>query len=185
MDGLCGVIILTHMEANSHPEVKRQALRKTGAFNPRAAGVRHVLFQSSSFLIPTISSNSSTRRSAPWSTMVVRLRKRRGSSDCHAPRSIKPSSSFEPEGWRDSCLPRGDPRQRTNSSSKCGSLLPHSGEPSRTFAQRNWPHGCASVSNCACTLARSRRPSGWGQKGGVAGSHEKERDFFGMLDRGI
>ena len=46
----CGIIIFTLMPAD--PEAKRQALQASGTFNPRAAQVRHPLFQPSSFFDP-------------------------------------------------------------------------------------------------------------------------------------
>lgn len=45
-----GIIIFTLMPAD--PQSKRQALRATGTFNPRAAQVRHPLFQQSCFFDP-------------------------------------------------------------------------------------------------------------------------------------
>jgi transposase len=40
------------MPDNSDPQVKRQALRASGTFNPRHAQVRHALFQRSDFFDP-------------------------------------------------------------------------------------------------------------------------------------
>jgi transposase len=45
-----GIIIFTIMP--SDPETKRKALQASGTFNPRAAQVRHSLFQQSSFFDP-------------------------------------------------------------------------------------------------------------------------------------
>jgi transposase len=47
---LLGIFIFTLMPPN--PEAKRQALQTTGPLNPRAAQVRHPLFQKSSFFDP-------------------------------------------------------------------------------------------------------------------------------------
>lgn len=47
---LCGIIQFTFMP--SDPEAKRKALQASGTFNPRAAQVRHPLFQQSSFFDP-------------------------------------------------------------------------------------------------------------------------------------
>lgn len=47
---LCGIILFTVMPLDPHP--KRKALQATGTFNPRAAQVRHPLFQQSSFFDP-------------------------------------------------------------------------------------------------------------------------------------
>jgi len=47
---LYGIINVTHMPAD--PNTKRKALHTTGTFNPRAAQVRHPLFQQSSFFDP-------------------------------------------------------------------------------------------------------------------------------------
>ena len=47
---LYGIFILTLMPPN--PEAKRKALQTTGTLNPRAAQVRHPLFQKSSFFDP-------------------------------------------------------------------------------------------------------------------------------------
>lgn len=47
---LYGIFILTLMP--SDPEAKRKTLQTTGTFNPRAARVRHLLFQQSSFFDP-------------------------------------------------------------------------------------------------------------------------------------
>ena len=46
-----GIIIFTTIMP-SDPQAKRQALQATGTFNPRAAQVRHPLFQPSSFFDP-------------------------------------------------------------------------------------------------------------------------------------
>lgn len=45
-----GIIIFTHM--SSDPQAKRHALQATGTLNPRAAQVRHPLFQHSAFFDP-------------------------------------------------------------------------------------------------------------------------------------
>jgi transposase len=45
-----GIFILTHMPLN--PDAKRKALQTTGTLNPRAAQVRHPLFEKSSFFDP-------------------------------------------------------------------------------------------------------------------------------------
>lgn len=47
----CGVINFTRIMP-PEPQAKRQALQATGTFNPRAAQVRHPLFQQSSFFDP-------------------------------------------------------------------------------------------------------------------------------------
>jgi len=47
---LVGIIYFTYMPPD--PEAKRKALQMTGTFNPRAAHVRHPLFQQSSFFDP-------------------------------------------------------------------------------------------------------------------------------------
>src|SRR6266542_2601749 len=47
---ICGIIIFTYMP--NHPDTKRKALQATGTFNPRAAQVRHPLFEQSSFFDP-------------------------------------------------------------------------------------------------------------------------------------
>jgi transposase len=47
---LFGIFIFTLMPTD--PETKRKALQTTGTFNPRAAQVRHPLFQQSSFFDP-------------------------------------------------------------------------------------------------------------------------------------
>lgn len=47
---MCGIIIFTYMPTD--PNAKRQALQAAGTFNPRAAQVRHPLFQQSAFFDP-------------------------------------------------------------------------------------------------------------------------------------
>lgn len=47
---LIGIYYFTHMPPDSSP--KRQALRASGTFNPRAAQVRHKLFEQSDFFDP-------------------------------------------------------------------------------------------------------------------------------------
>jgi hypothetical protein len=47
-----GIIIFTLMAANSETDAKHQALQATGTFNPRAAQVKHPLFQQSEFFDP-------------------------------------------------------------------------------------------------------------------------------------
>ena len=49
---ICGVIRFTYMPQPSQPQTKRQALEASGTFNPRAAKVRHALFQQSEFFDP-------------------------------------------------------------------------------------------------------------------------------------
>jgi len=47
---LCGIYYFTYMPTD--PQTKRKALQAAGTFNPRAAQVRHPLFQQSSFFDP-------------------------------------------------------------------------------------------------------------------------------------
>ncbi len=47
---ICGIIIFTLVPSDS--EAKRKALQASGTFNPRAAQVRHPLFQQSTFFDP-------------------------------------------------------------------------------------------------------------------------------------
>lgn len=47
---LCGIYYFTYMPPD--PQTKRKALQAAGTFNPRAAQVRHPLFQQSSFFDP-------------------------------------------------------------------------------------------------------------------------------------
>ena len=49
---ICGINRLTYMSTPPEAESKRRALQTTATFNPRAAAVRHALFQKSDFFDP-------------------------------------------------------------------------------------------------------------------------------------
>jgi transposase len=49
---ICGINTFTYMPADSDPRAKRQALQRSGSFNPRSGQVRHPLFAHSEFFDP-------------------------------------------------------------------------------------------------------------------------------------